>query len=157
MKPLSCLSLGLLGAGLLFTSCREDPGSAIRNPSAAVATKGRFELTARLLEIPPGAIFKRDLYDYATILKYEVLEVHRGHLDERTIYVGHYNPWKSRAEAADARAPGIGGSVRQFASGQIHRLALEAPLDDFFMGGIVNQYFGQTTNTLYWAVWTDAE
>jgi len=34
-------------------------------------------------------------------------------------------------------------------------MALEAPIDDYFMGGIVNKYFGQSTEPIYWAVWTN--
>ena len=122
-----------------------------------LATNGSVEVTARLVEIPEGAIFKRDLYDYATVLKYQVLQVHRGKVDGDTLYVGHYNPWKPRAEAADKRAPKVGGNVRQFEAGQTHRMALEVPIEDYFMGGIVNKYFGKTTNTIYWAVWTNGK
>jgi hypothetical protein len=109
------------------------------------------------VEIPEGAIFKRDLYDYATVLKYEVLTVHRGAVKDPVIYVGHYNPWKPRREAADKRVPRIGGSLRQFQAGQAHRMALEESMDDHFMGGIVNKYFGRATNAIYWAVWTNGE
>jgi hypothetical protein len=122
-----------------------------------LATNGSVEITAKLVEIPEGAIFKRDLYDYATVLKYQVLQVHRGKLDGDTLYVGHYNPWKPRAEAADKRAPKVGGNVRQFEAGDTHRMALEVPIEDYFMGGIVNKYFGKTTNTIYWAVWTNGK
>jgi hypothetical protein len=34
-------------------------------------------------------------------------------------------------------------------------MALEAPIDDYFMGGIVNKYFGQSNEPIYWAVWTN--
>jgi hypothetical protein len=122
-----------------------------------LATNGTVEVTAQLLEVPPGAIFKRDLYNYATILKYHVLSVQRGKLDGDTIYVGHYNPWKPRAEAADARVKNTGGNVRQFQASQTHHLALDTPLEDYYLGGIVNKYFGQATNTLYWAAWTVLE
>ena len=122
-----------------------------------LATNGTVVVTARLVEIPEGAIFKRDLYDYATVLKYQVLTVHRGRVGSDTLFVGHYNPWKPRAEAADKRAPGIGGTLRQFRAGQVHRMALDEPIEDHFMGGIVNKYFGKITNTIYWAVWTDLE
>ena len=60
-------------------------------------------------------------------------------------------------EAADKRVKDIGGSVRQFQAGQTHHLALDQPIEDHFMGGIVNKYFGQETGPLYWAVWTDGE
>ena len=106
--------------------------------------------------MPEGAIFKRDLYNYATILKYKVVQVHRGTVEGEYLYVGHYNPWKSRSEAADERVPDVGGSLRSFRTGQTHRMALEVPIDDYFMGGIVNKYFEQETGPLYWAVWTDA-
>ena len=45
--------------------------------------------------------------------------------------------------------------LRQFRAGQVHRMALELPIDDHYMGGIVNKCFGQETGPLYWAVWTD--
>ena len=65
-----------------------------------------------------AAIFKRDLYDYATVLKYEVVKLHRGELKGGVIYVGHYNPWKPRGEAADRRVKDIGGNLRQC---QVHK------------------------------------
>jgi hypothetical protein len=142
----------------LLVSCSprsDDSAAAPTNPH--LATNGTVEVTAKLIEIPEGAIFKRDLYDYATILKYQVVKVHRGTVVGDTLYVGHYNPWKPRAEAADKRVRGIGGTVQQFRAGDTHRMALEAPIEDHFMGGIVNKYFGTTTNALYWAVRTNRE
>lgn len=153
----------ILGACLVAlawsaASCGKGPGTQrLAAPDPHLATNGTVEVTARLEEVPDGAIFKRDLYDYATILKYRVLKVLRGKVDGDTLYIGHYDPWKPRAEAADKRAPKIGGSVRQFQAGQTHHMALEVPIEDYFMGGIVNKYFGKTTNTIYWAVWTDSE
>ena len=147
----------ILAAGLgHLSSCdRPDkPASSVKEDPNLTA-RGTIELTARLLEIPEGAIFKRDLYNYATILKYEVLKVHRGELTSKTIFVGHYNPWKPRSEAADRRIKNVGGDVRRFKAGEVHRLALDVPIDDFYMGGIVNKYFGQETGPLYWAAWTN--
>jgi hypothetical protein len=147
----------LLALALALVSC----GKPANAPNTAIdpqlATNGTLEVTARLLEVPEGAIFKRDLYDYATILKYQVIKVHRGQPATNILFIGHYNPWKPRAEAADKRVKNIGGTLRQFRAGDIHRLALEAPIDDFFMGGIVNKYFGQATGPLYWALWTNPE
>jgi hypothetical protein len=147
------LSFACVGGSLLLSSCGKHPETAAPDPH--LATSGTIEVTAKLVEIPQGAIFKRDLYNYATILKYQVLKVHRGDVEGETIYVGHYNPWKPRDEAADKRVKGIGGTLKRFEPGQVHRLALEMPIDDFFMGGIVNKYFGQDTGPLYWAVWTN--
>ena len=120
-----------------------------------LAAMGAVEVTAKLVEIPDGAIFKRDLYDYTTILKYQVVKVHRGQVATNILFVGHYNPWKPRAEAADKRVKGIGGDLKKFEAGQVHRLALDSPIDDYFMGGIVNKYFGRETGPLYWAEWVN--
>ena len=141
---------------LALISCgRNATGPAQRASGPGLVTNGTVEVTAKLVEIPDGAIFKRDLYDYATILKYQVLKVHRGEVKADVLYIGQYNPWKPRSEAADRRAPNIGGNLRQFEPGQVQHLALDVPIEDFFMGGIVNKYFGKTTGPLYWAVWTD--
>jgi hypothetical protein len=142
--------------GLICLSCRKQSGpAATGGEDPNVTSMGSIEVTARLTEIPQGAIFKRELYDYATILKYNVLKVHRGQVGAETIYVGHYNPFKPRSEAADKQVPGIGGNLTSFKSGQIHRMALEVPIDDYFMGGIINKYFGKFDGPIYWAVWTN--
>lgn len=151
--------LGFLPALLIsaiVTACGPAKDAAQSTvPDPHFATNGVLEVTARLVEVPEGAIFQRELYDYATVLKYEVVTVQRGAVTPGTVvWVGHYNPWKPRAEAADPRAPGIGGELRRFRAGDLHHLALEVPIEDHYMGGMVNKYFGQTTNAIYWAVWT---
>lgn len=152
------LILALVCAAVLLVSCDRKPAgltAAANDPH--LTTNGTVEVTAKLVEVPDGAIFKRDLYDYATILKYQVVKAHRGEVKGDAIYVGHYNPWKPRGEAADKRVKGIGGTLKQFRAGDLHRMALDVPIDDHFMGGIVNKYFGKETGPLYWAVWTNAE
>ena len=148
--------VGVACALLFLTSCGKGPSSNQQTPDPHLASLGSIEVTAKLTEIPEGAIFKRDLYDYATILRYEVQQVHRGSLTNRIIFVAHYDPWKPRLEAPDQRVKTIGGNLRQFRSGDSHRMALEVPVDDYYMGGIINKYFGQETGPLYWAVWTDS-
>ena len=138
---------------LLAVSCGSRSKSG---EDTQVKTLGTVEVTARLVEVPDGAVFQRELYDYATILKYEVVAVHRGAVEKgAVIYVGQYDPWKPRAEAADQRVKNIGGNSRQFRAGQLQRLALETPMDDFFMGGIVDKYFGKHSGPAYWAVWSN--
>jgi hypothetical protein len=126
-------------------------------PDAHLQTNGTLEVSAKLVEIPPGAVFNRELYDYATVLKYDVLKVHRGELHTNIIYVGQYNPFKPRAEAADGRVKNVGGTLREFRAGQVHHMALETPIEEHYMGGIVNKYFGLTAEPIYWAVWTNLE
>ncbi len=151
----SILLLALAALCLLENGCgpgRHEDASA---PDPKLGSLGTVEVTAKLVEIPDGAIFKRELYDYTTILKYQVVKVHRGEVKAGFIYVGHYNPFKPRAEAADRHVTNVGGNVRQFQAGQLHRMALDVPIDDFYMGGIINKYFGQETGPLYFARWTD--
>jgi len=148
-RPLALLILSFLL--LTLNSCSR----STTGEDSQVASLGTIEVTAQLVEVPEGAIFKRDLYNYATILKYKVLRVHRGTVQAETIYVAHYNPFRPRSEAADKGVPGIGGDLTAFVPGQVHRLALEVPVDTYYMGGIVNKYFGQATGPIYWAVWTN--
>ena len=150
-------TLALLGVlALDGVGCGKQAGTpGTRGEDPQVQSRGTTEITAELVEIPEGAIFKRELYNYATILQYKVLRQHRGKVSGDTIYVAHYNPFKPRGEAADARVKGVGGNLKQFRAHALHRMALEVPLDDFYMGGVVNKYFGKTTGPIYWAVWTN--
>ena len=143
----------LLSALLLGASCAKKADTAT-SASSKVTTLGSIEVTARLEEIP-GEVRNDPLYDYAHVMKYKVLQVQRGKVDNGLIYVGHYNPAKPRDGVADARVQQIGGNLKQFRVGDIHRMALEVPIDDYFMGGIINKYFGVVNDPIYWAVWTD--
>jgi len=119
-----------------------------------VTALGSAEVTAKLVEIR-GEFVDRPMYDYAFVMKYQVLKVHRGDVSADTIYVGHYNPLKPREKVADARVPEVGGTLKKFRAGDVHRMALEAPIDDHYMGGIINRYFEEETGPIYWAVWTN--
>lgn len=148
----------LLPILMLAAACGREAARPPANggADAQVTTRGSLEVTARLIEVPEGAIVRRELYDYATVLKYEVVAVHRGDLAKgATVYVGHYDPWKPRAEAADRRVKDIGGTVRQFRAGRLHRMALEPSMDDCFMGGVIDKYFGRHDGAVCWAVWTN--
>ena len=143
----------VLGASLLAAGCAGRTAGAGADPE--LARRGTIEVTARLVEVPEGAIFERALYNYATVLKYDVLQVHRGRVKGTTIYVGHYNPFKPRADAADRRVPGVGGHLKSFHAGDVHRMALEKSMLDHFSGGILNLYSDEDTDPIYWAVWTN--
>ncbi len=149
----------LLAAALMAWGCAqkregaESPGS-----DPELAKRGTIEVTARLVEIPDGAIFDRELYNYATVLKYQVLEVHRGKVKGETIYVAHYNPARPRSEVADRRVTEVGGHLKSFRAGEVHRMALEGSMLDppvSFTGGILNKYSEEDTDPIYWAVWTN--
>jgi len=149
MKILAMLILSSMV--LLGASCAEraDTGA---DPN--VTTLGSIEVTAQLAEVR-GELINDPLYDYAHVMKYKILQVHRGKVDKDIIYVGHYNPAEPRSSVADARVQEIGGNVKQFRVGDIHRMALEVPIDDYYMGGIINKYFGEVNEPVYWAVWTN--
>jgi hypothetical protein len=153
----------MLAGSFLFlvAGCSSKPNDGA-DPN--VTTVGSIEVTARLGEIPgleewDGNFPPNDVgYDYAYVLKYEIEEAHRGEVDGETILVAHYNPLKPRVEAADARCPDIGGTVRRFRVGDVHRMALEPFVDDYYMGPMVNKYFDtpEGKGSIHWAVWTNA-
>ena len=135
----------------LCASCSRKPDTGRDDK---VTSLGSIEVTAQLLEIK-GKIIDDPLYDYAHVMKYKVLEVHRGKVDKDIIYVGHYNPAEPRNSVADARVSEIGGNLRTFRAMEIHRIALEVPIDDYYMGGIINKYFGESEDPIYWGLWTN--
>jgi hypothetical protein len=157
LHPSRTIVGGLLVAiGLMMSACSErkgNPGGPGWDPE--LSKRGTIEVTAKLVEVPDGAIFKRALYNYATVLKYQVLQVHRGSVKGQTIYVGHYNPFNPRSDAADKRVPNIGGNLKSFRAGQVQRMALEGSMLDHFSGGILNKYSSEDTDPIYWAVWTN--
>jgi len=143
--------------GLLFVllgitlSCKN---KADAGADSFVTTLGSTEVTAELLAIP-GEFPPNDLYNYAYVLKYRVLVVHRGQVKQgEEILVAHYNPLKPRVSAADENSGKLGGNLQTFRVGDVHRIALDAPLDQHWMGGVIDKYFDQK-GTRYWAVWTN--
>jgi hypothetical protein len=144
----------LLGISLMAGAC--SPGNdGTPSSDSEVGSRGTIEVTAKLIEIPEDAIFDRPLYNYATVLKYQVLQVHRGSVKGDIIYVGHYNPAKPRSEVADNKVKDVGGTLRYFRPEQVHRMALENSMLERFSGGIQNKYSQEDTDPIYWAVWTD--
>ena len=144
----------LLAVGLTASGCAQrGEGAASSDPE--LSKRGSIEVTAKLVEIPDGAIFDRPLYNYATVLKYQVLEVHRGRVKGEIIYVGHYNPAKPRSEVADRRVPEVGGHLKAFRAGDVHRMAMEGSMLDQFTGGVLNLYSKEDTDPIYWPVWTN--
>jgi len=137
-------------ATALAVSCARHADAGIDHE---VATLGTVEVTAKLLEIQ-GPFPPNDLYNYAFVMKYKVLAVHRGKVAGDQILVAHYNPLKPRATAQDEFSGKVGGRLSAFRAGDVHRMALEEPLDNFWMGGVVDKYFNEK-GVRYWAVWTN--
>lgn len=120
-----------------------------------VTTVGSVEVTGRLVEIRGKFLPNDGLYNYAFVMKYEILEVHRGEVDAKEIVIAHYNPLKPRRKVADEFYPDIGGTLKKFRAGDFHRMALEVPIDDHYIGGIVDRYFDEKLGPVYLAVWTN--
>lgn len=150
-SPRRVFFLTLVASAACCASCAK---SVQTGEDTEVTSRGSVEVTAELTEIR-GEYPNLPNYDYAFVMKYRVLEVHRGKVDGDTIYVGHYNPHKPRSAACDARVEGIGGNLVRFQPGDVHRMALEVPIDEYYMGGIVDRYFKDKTGPIYWAVWTN--
>jgi hypothetical protein len=118
-----------------------------------LASNGDTEVTARLTAIG-GEFPPNKLYDYMYVMKYHVLKVHRGKVKGDAIFVGHYNPLKPRATAGDKNSGRVGGDVDRFQVDDVHRMALEAPLGELFMGGIIDKHIKEPGER-YRAIWTD--
>jgi hypothetical protein len=140
-------------AALLVASLFSCGGKPSHEVDAEVTSLGSAEVTAELVEIP-RSFPANDLYNYAYVFKYHVLKVHRGNIPSQEILVGQYNPLKPRATVQDDGSGKVGGHAETFRPGDVHRMALDAPLDQFWMGGIVDNYFAQQ-GTRYWAIWTN--
>jgi hypothetical protein len=150
VKAGTVAAIAALALGLAV--CSRQPANEV---DKEVTTLGSVEVTAQLTEIP-GPFPSNDLYNYAYVLKYRTLKVHRGNLPAGVdILVAQYNPLKPRREAQDDLSGKIGGHVETFRAGDVHRMALEVPLDQFWMGGVVDKYFSEK-GTRYWAIWTNA-
>lgn len=145
-RSLAVLQAVLCAASLVSCSKTSLP------PSPELAANGDAEVTAKLVSIG-GDFPPNRLYDYVFVMKYRVLKVHRGKVDGE-IFVGHYDPLKPRATAQDKFSGKVGGDVDHFQVGDVHRMALEAPLDECFVGGIIDKHI-QEKGTRYRAIWTD--
>jgi hypothetical protein len=146
--------LALIGLCLAILATGVGCGKPAASVPSKVSEVGTTEVTAVLEEVR-GEFVNRANYDYAFVIRYKVKTVHRGQVDGDTIYIAHYNPQKTRSAAADVRVTDVGGNVTRFKAGDTHRIALEAPIDDYYMGGIINRYFDEYKGIVYWAVWTD--
>ena len=113
---------------------------------------GELVMTAKLVEIP-GAFPANDLYNYAYVMKYKVLQVLQGSYAEPEILVGHYNPRIARNDIKDEQDSKVGGSLTSFQKGDIHYLVLN-PLDGEWTGAVEDEYFNDK-RPRWWALWVD--
>jgi hypothetical protein len=146
--------------GLLFAALA---GRRIDGDTPETRELGRWEVTARLLELP-GSFPEVGEYRYTFVMPYEVLEVHRTSSlislePGDSIFVGHFQPHLTRQDAAafraDLAAQVLGGTLSRFHPGEVHRMALDFPLGELSPVGIIDRCYPQQVKR-FWAIWTNS-
>ena len=119
---------------------------------ATPPVEGSLVVTAKLIDIS-GSFPANDLYNYAYVMRYQLIKVVIGTFPDAEILVGHYNPRMPREEIKDEQDAKVGGNVKSFEVGAIHYLVL-APMDETWTGAIEDDYF-KDKHARYWALWAD--
>ena len=123
---------------------------SIARPTRAAAPP--LVVTARLVEIP-SSLPPDDLYDYAYVMRYEVIG---GPMDKASILVAHYKPRQPRAKIKDAMKAYVGGKLRSFTQGDVHKLKLSPELKTIWKGALVDEFAAtDRKSVLYWCLEAD--
>ena len=111
-----------------------------------------LEVTAKLLEIP-SKMPPDDLYDYAYVMRYQV---QGGSLDKQFILVAHYKPLVPRSKIKDKMKAQVGGKLRSFNQGDVHKLKLAPDLKAIWKGALVDEYAATDHKSVrYWCLQVD--
>jgi len=114
--------------------------------------KEKIEVSAKLVEIP-GKFPPDDLYDYTYVMKYEV---QGGKLDKQTILVAHYKPRRPRKKIKDKMKKFVGGKLKKFKEGAVHKMVLDPDLQKIWKDALVDEYFAtDKKSTRYWCLKVD--
>jgi hypothetical protein len=156
MKYVAIL-IASLTALLPLAGCKEksDSSAAAGSPAglktpAKPPVEGKLVIVAELTDIA-GQFPANELYNYAYIMKYKVLQVVQGSYADPEILVGHYNPRIARDEIKDEQDAKVGGDVSSFQKGDVHYLVLN-PLDGEWTGAVEDEYF-KDKRPRWWALW----
>jgi hypothetical protein len=134
------------------TSAAFAAGRGYAEPSAPVTVPEVISVTAKLVEIP-SSLPPDDLYDYAYVMRYEVLG---GPLDKQSILVAHYKPLQPRAKIKDKMKAQVGGKLRSFVVGDVHKLKLAGDLKKIWKGPLVDEFAAtDRKSTRYWCLQVD--
>jgi hypothetical protein len=107
--------------------------------AAPARTEGAGEpitVTAKLAEIP-SKFPPDDLYDYAYVMRYDVVG---GPMDKQSILVAHYKPRQPRSKIKDKMKEHVRGKLRSFNQGDTHKLKLEPNLKKVWTGALVDEF-----------------
>ena len=120
--------------------------------SPAAAASPTIEVTAKLVEIP-SKLPPDDLYDYAYVMRYQV---QGGPLDKQFLLIAHYKPLQPRSKIKDKMKSQVGGKLRSFNQGDVHKLKLSADLKEIWKGALVDEYSATDhKSTRYWCLQAD--
>jgi hypothetical protein len=121
-------------------------------PDLAHAEDPPIEVTAKLLEIP-SKLPPDDLYDYAYVMRYQV---QGGALDKQFLLVAHYKPLVPRSKIKDKMKSRVGGKLRSFNQGDVHKLKLASDLKSIWKGALVDEYAATDHKSIrYWCLSVD--
>ena len=121
-------------------------------PGLALADAAPLEVTAKLVEIP-SKMPPDDLYDYAYVMRYQV---QGGALDKQFILVAHYKPLLPRSKIKDKMKAQVGGKLRSFTQGDVHKLKLAPDLKAIWKGALVDEYAATDHKSVrYWCLQVD--
>src|SRR3954453_18300368 len=109
---------------------------AVAATAPALAAGAPLVVTAKLVEIP-SKFPPDDLYDYAYVMRYEVVG---GPMDKQSILVAHYKPRQPRGKIRDKMKEHVTGQVRSFKQGDVHRLTLAPDLKRLWQGALVDEF-----------------
>jgi len=126
--------------------------SVVALPELAKADAAPLEVTAKLVEIP-SKMPPDDLYDYAYVMRYQV---QGGPLDKQFLLVAHYKPLVARSKIKDKMKAQVGGKLRSFNQGEVHKLRLAADLKSIWKGALVDEYAATDRKSVrYWCLQVD--
>lgn len=130
MRPFS-FAAPLTIALALFAAALATPA-----PAAGAEAAPTLSVTAKLVEIP-SKFPSDDLYDYAYVMRYEVIG---GPLDKKSILVAHYKPRQPRSAIKDEMRKHVAGKLRSFHVGDVHKLVLTPDLKSVWKGALVDEF-----------------
>ena len=128
------------------------PALLLGSSALVWADSAPLEVTAKLVEIP-SKLPPDDLYDYAYVMRYQV---QGGPLDKQFLLVAHYKPLQPRSKIKDKMKAQVGGKLRNFTTGDVHKLKLNADLKSVWKGALVDEYAATDHKSVrYWCLQAD--
>ena len=136
----------LLGLSVLLSLLCISAAGRADDPSEVV------EVVAKLIEIP-SKLPPDDLYDYAYVMRYQVIG---GALDKTSILVAHYRPLVPRSKITGKMKSFVSGKLRSFVQGDVHKLKLSSELKKIWKGELVDDFEATDHKSIrYWCLAAD--